>query len=136
MTAEERVAALHAKMNVRRQARERRKTRAVGAVCAFFAVGLLALVIGGIAVYFGGTACKERGAATLPENAGGCVLLAIAVFLTGVVVTAVLLRRRGKKQERDKVPIERLPDGALAMAAGGKNGEQKPETAEEQKDSD
>ena len=60
----------------------------------------LLLVIGAAgAVHPGGTAGLYSGATMLFENAGGYVLVAVLAFMAGVVITAVLLRRRFKRQD-------------------------------------
>ena len=71
LNADERVALLHAKMNARRQARERRNTAVLGTVCAVLAVCLFTLIFKAGASYSGGTADLYSGSAMLFENAGG-----------------------------------------------------------------
>lgn len=108
MTAEERIASLHARMDALRERRERKKTAALGAGCGLLTVCLVLLIFGqGTAG--GGTANLYSGAVMLFENAGGYVLLAVAAFMVGVIVTVLCIRHRekhgseqdGAKKERD-----------------------------------
>ena len=98
-TDAERVAALHAKMDALRRKRERRGTAALAAGCAGLTACLAMLVFGGSAGR-GGTAGLYTGASLLFEDAGPYVLLAVAAFMAGAVVTAFLLKRRGGRNER------------------------------------
>ena len=109
MTAEERVASLHARMDALRERRERKKTAALGAGCGLLAACLI-LLIGNIGTgASGGTAGLYSGATMLFENAGGYVLLAVAAFMVGVIVTATLMRSRRKEagQKDEKQGTER-----------------------------
>ncbi len=101
MTAEERVAALHARMDALRRVRERRKTAALGAGCGALAVCLCLLVFSRDSAR-GGTASPYSGAAMLFENAGGYVLAAVIAFMAGVVVTAVLIRKKNRTENEAK----------------------------------
>ena len=97
-TPEERVLALHARMDALLRARERRKTSFLGAGSALLAVCLLLVIGAAGAVHPGGTAGLYSGAVMLFENAGGYVLVAVLAFMAGVVITVALLRRRFKEQ--------------------------------------
>ncbi len=99
MRAEERVAALHMKMDARRRAKERRKTGAIGAAASALAACLFLLVFSGGRAHSGGIAGMYSGATMLFEDAGGYVLLALGAFMAGVIVTAVLQRHRKKGQD-------------------------------------
>ena len=97
-TPEERVLALHARMDALRRARERRKTGILGMGSALLALCLLLVIGAAGAVHPGGTAGLYSGAVMLFENAGGYVLVAVLAFMAGVVITVALLRRRFKEQ--------------------------------------
>ena len=97
-TPEERVLALHARMDALLRARERRKTSFLGAGSALLALCLLLVIGAAGAVHPGGTAGLYSGAVMLFENAGGYVLVAVLAFMAGVVITVALLRRRFKEQ--------------------------------------
>ena len=112
MTAEERVASLHARMEARQRERERRKTSALGAACAVLTVCLLALVFGGTASHRGGAAGMYSGAIMLFENAGAYVLTALIAFAVGSLATLLGLRHR-----------ERAARGAEEQHASGAEGE-------------
>jgi hypothetical protein len=107
MTAQERVAALHLRMAALRQRRERRKTGALGAGCAWLAVCLLALIFGGS--HPGGTAGAYTGATMLFEDAGGYVLAAVLAFMLGVIVTVLCIRYRAK-HESEQADTEKERD--------------------------
>ena len=98
-TPEERVLAVHARMDALRRARERRKTGILGMGSALLALCLLLVIGAAGAVHPGGTAGLYSGATMLFENAGGYVLVAVLAFMSGVVITAALLRRRFKRQD-------------------------------------
>ena len=108
MTAGERVAALHLRMAALRERRERRKTAALGAGCAWLAACLTALIFSGS--HPGGTAGAYTGAAMLFEDAGGYVLSAVLAFMLGVIVTVVCIRYKSKHESgRDDEGKERKP---------------------------
>ena len=97
-TPEERVLAVHARMDALRRARERRKTGILGMGSALLALCLLLVIGAAGALHPGGTAGLYSGAVMLFENAGGYVLVAVLAFMAGVVITVALLRRRFKEQ--------------------------------------
>lgn len=108
MTAGERVAALHLRMAALRERRERRKTAALGAGCAWLAACLLALIFGGSHPV--GTAGAYTGATMLFENAGGYVLAAVLAFMLGVIITVLCIRYRKKHESgQDAEEKERKP---------------------------
>ena len=100
MTAEERVAALHARMDALRRVRERRKTGAIGVASLVLTICLILLVVSGGGQHPGGAAGLYSGATMLFEDAGSYVLIAIIAFMIGVVVTAALMRNRKKGTDR------------------------------------
>ena len=97
-TPEERVLALHARMDALLRARERRKTSFLGAGSALLTLCLLGALPAQAECNAGGTAGLYSGAVMLFENAGGYVLVAVLAFMAGVVITVALLRRRFKEQ--------------------------------------
>ena len=101
MTNEERIQALHARVSAIQRARERRKTGAVGAAGAVLSVCLLFLVFGG-GTHPGGAAGLYSGATMLFEGAGPYVLIALAAFMAGVIVSAALIRNRKKETGRNQ----------------------------------
>lgn len=102
MTAEERVAALHARMDAMQRARERRKTQYYGAGSAALFVCLLVMIFGGSVAHPGGMAALYSGATMLYENAGAYVLAAVLAFMAGVLLTVFLLRSRRKSEKIEK----------------------------------
>ena len=92
---EERIEALHTRISAMQRARERRKTSAFGAAGVVLTVCLLFMVFGG-GTHPGGAAGVYSGATMLFEGAGPYVLIALAAFMAGVIVTAALIRSRGK----------------------------------------
>ena len=98
MTPEERVPAVHARMDALYRARERRKTGILGTGSALLTVCLLLVIGAAGAVHPGGTAGVYSGATMLFENAGGYVLVAVLAFMAGVVITVVLLKKRFQEQ--------------------------------------
>ena len=104
MTNEERIRSLHTRTAALRQARERRKTGAAGVSCAVLAVCLLLMIFGGGGKYAGGEANLFSGATMLFEGAGPYVLIAIAAFMAGTVITALCIRyrlKRGNGQDKE-----------------------------------
>lgn len=102
MTAEERVAALHARMDAMQRAQERRKTQYYGAGSAALFICLLVMIFGGSAGHLGGIAALYSGATMLFENAGAYVLAAVLAFMAGVLLTVFLLRSRKKSEKIEK----------------------------------
>ena len=126
MTAEERVASLHARMRKRRQVQETRKTAFMGAGCLAMACGLLTLIIGS-----SGQSYRQEGgysgATMLFEGAGPFVLTAVIAFMAGVVISVILIRRQEKiKRESenaenpDAKQLSFLEDDSVFAVAGGK----------------
>ena len=106
MTPEARVLALHARMDARRRARERRKTAALGSAGTILTACLIYIVFSGSGTRFGSAAGPYAGAALLFENAGGYVLAAVLAFMAGAAVTVFLLHRReqaGKSEDGRKL---------------------------------
>ena len=133
MTAEERVASLHERMQARERERKRLRAAALGASCAGVAACLLWMILGDGA-RLGGTAGLYSGATMVFENAGPFVRTAVLAFAVGVALAAVLLRRREQERRRarrDETPDASLPEDMLAMAAGGQNEEKKPDMPED-----
>ena len=104
MTNEERIRSLHARTAALRRARERRKTGAAAAACTGLAVCLLFMIFSGGGVHAGGAAGLFSGATMLFEGAGPYVLIAIAAFMAGTVITALCIRyrlKRGSGQDKE-----------------------------------
>ena len=93
MTAEERLASLHARMAQLQRKRERRKTAVLGAAFTGMAVCLM-LTLFWKTPSKGGPAGLYSGATMLFEDAGGYVMTAAAAFMAGVVITAVIIWKR------------------------------------------
>lgn len=107
LTAEERVASLHLRMESLRRRRERRKTRALGASCAGLTLCLLLLIFGEGAAHPGGAAGMYSGAMMLFENAGGYVLTAVVAFAVGTLVTILCIKHRRAGEDRSRDPEEK-----------------------------
>jgi hypothetical protein len=108
MTTEERLAALHTKMNERRRMRERRRTGYIGACCVLLSVCLVLLIFGS-----GAHNCASAGifsgSMMLFEGSGGYVLIAVVAFMAGAAITILLI----KKKERDAKSKEEItPENA------------------------
>ena len=101
MTTEERVLALHARMDALRRVRERRKTGAIGAASLVLTICLILLVFSGGGLHPGGAVGLYSGATMLFEGAGAYVLIAIIAFMAGVIVTVVLIRNREKEIDQN-----------------------------------
>ena len=98
MTSNERVTALHERMDALRRVQERRKTRAIGAASVVVTLCLILLVSSG-GMHLSGAAGLYSGATMLFEGAGAYVLIAVIAFMAGVIVAVVLLRGRAKREE-------------------------------------
>ena len=107
MTAEERVASLHAKMDALRRVRERRKTGAIGAASLVLTICLILLVVSAGGQHPGGAAGLYSGATMLFEDAGSYVLIAIIAFMVGVIVTVTIMRRRMKEADQSNTRREK-----------------------------
>ncbi len=102
MTAEERVAALHQRME-RRRRNEKRKTAALGAACAGLSLCLLLIIFSG-AAHAGGTGNMYSGSTMLFENAGGYVVTALLAFAIGAAVTLICRRRAERNRNKQTNP--------------------------------
>lgn len=100
MTAEERVKALHERMNAKKRSREKRKTAVIGALSAALSVCLILLIFAGGA-HTGSSAGMYSGAMMLFGEAGGYVLAAVAAFMAGVVVTVLIIRKRKRDRQKE-----------------------------------
>ncbi len=99
MTNEERIQALHARVAVLQQQRERRKTGAIGAASVVLTVCLLFMVFNS-GIHPGGAAGLYSGATMLFEGAGPYVLIAVVAFMAGVIVTVALIKNRKKENSQ------------------------------------
>ena len=105
MTSEERVTALHERMDALRNRRERRKTAAIGAAGAVLSICLFLIIFVGGGTHAGGSAGIYSGATILFEGAGGYVLAAVLAFMAGVVVTVMILKKKQNQPgRREAVP--------------------------------
>ncbi|MEE3466808.1 MAG: hypothetical protein VZQ83_00050 [Eubacterium sp.] len=118
MTNEERVARLHQKMRVRRQMKERRKTRLYGAASCALLMCLVALVVLQGGVHQGTTASLYAGATMLFEDVGGYVLLAIVAFMAGVCVTVVCMRMKHHDNDSGDRPDTDIVEDAKTHEIG------------------
>ena len=106
MTNEERVVSLHNKMRERRKMKERRVNRAMGAgSCALLAF-IVALISREEVVYGGSSTGTYTGSTFVFQNAGSYVLLALAAFMLGVVITVLCIRMRKHREEEGKEECE------------------------------
>lgn len=102
-TEEERIAALHARMNARRRKREQRKTAGLSAACVGLTVCLTALIFHGNCTHFSGAEGLYTGSMMLFGDAGAYVLTAVLAFMMGAAVTVLIIRRRDiRKADRGK----------------------------------
>ena len=98
MAAEDRVAALHTRMDIRRHTKARRKTCAVGAAGVALTVCLLLLISGVGTTHRVGSAGIYSGSTMLLEGAGAYVLVAVAAFMAAVILTVSCIRWQKKNQ--------------------------------------
>ena len=98
--SKELVSSLYWKMRRRQCRREKRLTSAIGAVCGLLTLCLVALVFSG-GRHSVSTARVYSGAIMLFTNAGGYVLTALAAFMAGAIITAVLMRRRAAERKHN-----------------------------------
>ena len=108
-TEEERISALHARMNARRRKREKRITAGLYGVCAVLTLCLTGMIFGGSGTGIGGTAGLYTGTMLRFGDAGAYVLTAVLAFMAGVGVTVLLIRQNGGKGD---VPGKRGQDPA------------------------
>ena len=102
-SAEERIEALHSRMEDLQKAKERRINALLGAGCCMLTILLVALIfVNGSSN--GATAGIYSGSTMLLEDAGGYVLAAVIAFMLGVIVTVIILGAR--KQRKNQVEKE------------------------------
>ena len=105
MTAEDRVASLHTKMDARRRIREQRKTAVIGTGCVALVLCLCLCAFSGGGVHCMGQAGTYSGSMMF-EGAGGLVLAAVIAFMAGVIVAVFCLKYQNhsndsKRNERE-----------------------------------
>ena len=105
MTAEERVTALHAKMEKKIREREHQFDKTLGVICTGLSLCLLLLIFGGTAEV-GSTAGMYSGATILFENAGAYVVTAVIAFMAGVLITVILKKYKAKDKEKPEQETE------------------------------
>ena len=82
--------------------KERRVNRALGAG-SLALLGIIIAVISREQVLYGGTSAGTyTGSTFVLQNAGSYVLLALAAFMLGVVITVLCIRMRKHNQEEGK----------------------------------
>ena len=100
-TANEMILAVHERMAVLERQQEKRRITTAGAGCAVLGFAVLFLI-----ARFGGTKhavlpAEYSGASLLADDIGGYILVALAAFMAGAAITA-LIRARRRKQEAHK----------------------------------
>ena len=96
MTTDERVTALHDKMDARRRRLEQRKTAVIGAAATVLGICRILFIYGVGMAYGIGTAGMSSGSMMLFENAGAYVLVAIIAFVAAVIITVLCIRYHNK----------------------------------------
>ncbi len=96
-TAQERVAAMHQRARQLRCRRANAALAQLGALCVVLLIGLTTLALDMGRPHTGVSPGQYMGSTMLFESAGGYVLVALAAFAVGVIVTAVLIRRRKRE---------------------------------------
>ena len=111
-TDQERILLMHKRAEELRRQAERRKMRLLCATCAALFVCLIGVTM--MLSGFGHEIMSGTATATslLADSVGGYVLVAVLAFMTGVLVTVILMRRRtgdqeeqGKLEQRDRPPV-------------------------------
>ena len=92
-TSEERIEALHRRVQTLEKQKARRELAGFGSAAAFFACLLTVIIVqtGDLAQSAGD---QYAGASLLDEDTGGYVLAAVIAFFIGVIVTAAIFRYR------------------------------------------
>ncbi len=99
-TEAERIEILHRRAKELERRRNERQMAGLGSVSAFLAV-LLIFIVGRTSRMSPGLAGDPfTGSSLLSESTGGYVLAAVIAFFLGVVITAVCIKIRQKKEER------------------------------------
>ena len=112
-TAQERIDALHQRAHEFRRRRENAALRGLGTVSGLLLACLTALIFGAEHAHTGVSPGTYTGAAMLFESAGGYVLIAVFAFAIGVILAALVLRRRqaGAFRERESQKTEPKGEG-------------------------
>ena len=82
---------------LQRKRKERRITQALGSVASVLAIVMM-LSIGRFAGASRMTGSYNYGSFLISEEAGGYVLVGLVAFLLGIIITAIIYRRRYEKQ--------------------------------------
>lgn len=95
-TAEERTRQLHRRAMEMEQSRNRRQLAGFGGLSGVFAVLLISMLVQTNRLSESVIYDHFAGSSLLSESTGGYVLIAVIAFFVGVVLTAVIHRRRKK----------------------------------------
>ena len=99
-TAEQRIAAMHRRKEELIRRRER-DILYLTAVCSCILLAVLIPVVNGISGPSAeGPGDVFTGASLLDESAGGYILIALAAFMAGVVITVICIKTREKKNKK------------------------------------
>ncbi|MBQ9815531.1 MAG: hypothetical protein IJM53_07570 [Lachnospiraceae bacterium] len=99
-TAEDRVNALHVRMNARQNMKNRRKTTLIGTAGVVLTICLFLLIFTAGRTHSAGAAGMYSGSIMLFEGTGGYVLVAIIAFTVAVIFTVLCINWQKKKKEK------------------------------------
>lgn len=95
-TAEERIKKLHKRAAELKRQRDKRYLTGFGSASVFLAVMLAVAIMQTDELFHSVTDGEYVGSSLLSESTGAYVLVAVAAFFIGVIITAVLIRYRRK----------------------------------------
>ncbi len=101
MTREQRIEELHTRIRNRSRRKERTRTTLLGLSCLLPIAGLILLAAGSGGL-IGPTTDMYTGSSMLLHGYGGYVLVGVAAFLIGVVLTVIIRNHLERKKDSSK----------------------------------
>jgi len=93
-TSEERIEQLHRRADALQKQKARRQLYGLGSMSVFFAVLLTAIIVQSDKLSHSITEGQLTGSSLLGDGAGGYVLIAVIAFFVGVILTAILIKKK------------------------------------------
>ena len=98
-TTEQRIAVLHLRTRQLRRRREKTVLSGLALLSLLLFVFLTRLSAVPAGIYSGSTGDSFTGASLLDESIGGYVMTAVLAFMTGVFITAAIIRHRNRNNK-------------------------------------
>lgn len=98
-TQEERIKQLHERANEIEKRNDKIKTSGLGAFCVGIIALLVTCIVGASRAFHSTAGIRMQGASLLDNSAGGYVLVAVLAFYVGIIITAIIIKKRNNKSK-------------------------------------